>query len=157
MAQLKSMTKLALEYKEQSYCPIMLQTCILLQREGVTDAVIQRRCGVTPTTLRRWRQKRTRRSNATTLRFVLKSLGYKLVIAKAILLAVMIANANAQCYFPPPDAPNPTQCLTQDQELQEEQQLDAQKTLEQMQNQLLNMQTQMLQLQQNTLPLDDGE
>ena len=50
MAQTKSLSKLALEYKEQSYCPIMLQTCILLQREGVTDAVIQRRCGVTPPT-----------------------------------------------------------------------------------------------------------
>jgi DNA-binding transcriptional MerR regulator len=78
----RKFTQLAAEYKAHSIEPLMLQTTILLQREGVNLNEIQRRCGVTSQTMRYWQTQRTRRPNSSTLRFVLQALGYKLTISR---------------------------------------------------------------------------
>jgi transcriptional regulator with XRE-family HTH domain len=78
----RKFTMLAAEYRAHSIEPLMLQTTILLQREGVNLSEIQRRCGVTTQTMRNWQSQRTRRPSSTTLRYVLKALGYKLTITK---------------------------------------------------------------------------
>jgi hypothetical protein len=78
----RKFTALAAEYKARPIEPLMLQTSILLQREGINLNEIQRRCGVTTQTMRNWQRQRTRRPNSSTLRFVLQALGYKLTITR---------------------------------------------------------------------------
>jgi hypothetical protein len=76
------LTGLAMQYKGLEFEPLMLQAALLLQKRDVSLAVLSNRCGVTQTTMRNWMKRKTRRPNASTLRFVLRSLGYNLKITK---------------------------------------------------------------------------
>lgn len=74
------LTPMAREYRNLEYEPLMLDAVALL--DGHKLAAIQRDCGVTTQTLRRWQQRKTHRPNASTLRFVGKALGYRLTYVK---------------------------------------------------------------------------
>jgi hypothetical protein len=73
---------LATEYKTMQYDPRMLQTVMLLKASGKTPSYIQRVCGVTTQTLRNWEKKKTKRPQAATMDFALRTVGYQLVIRK---------------------------------------------------------------------------
>ena len=78
--KIRAMERTATEYKHLQYEPLMLQTVMLLRASGKKPSYIERVTGVTSTTIRNWERKKTKRPQATTLRFALKSVGKKLAI-----------------------------------------------------------------------------
>jgi len=73
---------LAAEYHGLDHDPAMLETVQLMRESNKTIGVISNRCGVSKTCLRNWQRGKTKRPQITTLRFVLRALGYKLSIAR---------------------------------------------------------------------------
>lgn len=62
--------------------PIIFEIERLIDESGVSFAHIERRSGVTPTTLRNWFQGKTKRPMHCTIRAVLRCIGYDYAIVK---------------------------------------------------------------------------
>ena len=67
---------IAKEYKAMIYDPAMLQINMLLKHSNMTLTQVASKCGVSTQCMRNWRRQKTRRPQAVTMRFVLRTLGY---------------------------------------------------------------------------------
>lgn len=63
------------EYKSLRHEPLMLQFVMMLRASGYSDSYVATKTGITPQTLRNWRNHKTRRPNSSTLRFAGKAIG----------------------------------------------------------------------------------
>lgn len=66
------------EYRNLVHEPLMLQFTMLLENSGKAPGFVTHATGITTETLRKWRTKKTKRPNASTLRMAFKALGYSL-------------------------------------------------------------------------------
>jgi DNA-binding phage protein len=71
---------IAKEYRAIQYDPAMLQINMLLKHSTMNLTQIANKCGVSTQCMRNWRRQKTRRPQALTMRFVLRTLGYEFKI-----------------------------------------------------------------------------
>jgi uncharacterized membrane-anchored protein YjiN (DUF445 family) len=75
-------TDIAAQYRNLDHDPGMLETVELMRQSNKTNSMISTKCGVSKTCLRNWQKGKTKRPQITTLRFVLRALGYDLSITR---------------------------------------------------------------------------
>lgn len=76
--QVPKLNPIAQQYQDLEVEPLMLQINLLIKNSNKPHTKISRICGVTGQTLRNWDKKKTKRPQATTLKFVARALGYDL-------------------------------------------------------------------------------
>jgi len=69
-----------LSYDFRDHDPILDEVDTLIQKTGTTSAYIERKSGVTASTLRKWRTRRTKRPQFSTVKAVVKAVGGELSI-----------------------------------------------------------------------------
>jgi len=76
----KVYTGMAKQYRAIQYDPTMLQINMLIKHSSMTPTAICNKSGVSRSCLTNWMKQKTRRPQAVTMRFVLRTLGYDLKV-----------------------------------------------------------------------------